>query len=1556
MSKRNPLRQNQFIKDEFNAYIRSTFQLKDQVFRKNFIDQLERFDLTNGPFLSFNLPFVANDTISDLIHKGLLDDEMKRMFKEGEMDTFKLYDHQVQAIKQVQAKNNLVITTGTGSGKTEAFLYPILNEIIKEIKAGNKTKGIRAFFLYPLNALINDQMNRLREILKFYPEITFGFFTGETKNKNGKITFQSEPEDLQLPNEIKTREQLRESPPHILFTNFSMLEYLLIRPTDDALLKQEAMSNWRFMVLDEAHTYRGSLAIEISLLIKRLVINANKHPQFILTSATLGRGRQDLEKIINFAETLTQSKFFEENIVFASRVPLKLTDAATVLNSATYSKLILSLDHLQTFNTLTECKLSDLKDIPQQLGQFLLKDKTFGILLNTIEKPILFTDLLKKIQKIKPTTHEELVDFIELIAKARYENTFLLDIKYHMFLRAPEGAFITLNESKHFRLINTKWIDGYKAFNIGICEYCKSSYIFGKIEDNILQQAEDVDIEDNLEEEEKNHLDFFIYPDGLTEAEVDRIKGEPEVTVYQLCNRCGNIRDPKQINSEVCDCQDCQRKEIYQIPSTHQVTHCYVCDNQKNTGLIKSFHIGKDSATALIAQILYQSFDVDEIPKIEITSPQVMSDSLFKAPVKRVKIEKPFKQFLAFSDSRQQASFFAKFYDYNDDRFLKKASLLNVIKNKKQKSLSMDELYTEIFALYTNKQMYKDETRNEVFLTILLELLLVDGAKSASKTGLYDFVLKLPSVIQQAEFLNHFKTKHKIDLSSEDWGTLIRLGLEVFRITPAISYPELTCDDSRRSDVLGYRRFMNQVALILPPNVDAKAKRGIRSFMPISHKNDYFVFFQKVLSISDSTAKEVWEDLWNMLGNPILGDEKILEIKPDSLNATIPYQKYQLMNGENIQWFQCNKCAHLTHYNFKDFCPSGDCHGQLILVDPKILYQDEYYQRQYRLRKIERTMIREHTAQLSPKQAREYQQDFMNKRINILSSSTTFEMGINLGSLSTVFLRNMPPFPSNYVQRAGRAGRSINTPSMIVTFCNNTSHDFTFYKDPIPMISGHIVPPYFTLGNQKIVLRHIMAFLLGKFFKLHPNLIESMGDFIDSSGELLFDEFLKTLPDSMLTTIDHELIPVELQNQLGKQQWLTHIRNESANLLTMMKELKDRIKFFEQELNNKTKANDFGTHAKYNMNLIRNEINVIAHLSSFNVIPRYGFPIDNVDLKIYNPNLGRQSDQYRLTRDLSVAISEFAPDSQIIVDKNMYTSRYIILPPEKELPTQYYAICPHCLHMNLSSTSPKALENCVYCGQSTTPKNGIIPQNKFVIPRYGFYTDYKETTSRTIKPKKSYSGDISYVGQGNLINPIEIVSPKITISKFKNSKLMIVNESGFYMCRSCGYTKLIKSSFIPFTNNPADSHTTYQGKKCLNQRLERVTLGHEFATDVGVIEAKVSMTYEQAISTLYALLEGVSLAAQIERKDINGVLTKNKDFYQFVLYDNVPGGAGHTSRLSSRDHLKQVFQKAWETVDSNCCAEETSCYACLRNYGNQKKHKDLSRQGAKFVLSQLLEF
>jgi ATP-dependent helicase YprA (DUF1998 family) len=426
MSKRNPLRQNQFIKDEFNAYIRSTFQLKDQVFRKNFIDQLERFDLTNGPFLSFNLPFVANDTISDLIHKGLLDDEMKRMFKEGEMDTFKLYDHQVQAIKQVQAKNNLVITTGTGSGKTEAFLYPILNEIIKEIKAGNKTKGIRAFFLYPLNALINDQMNRLREILKFYPEITFGFFTGETKNKNGKITFQSEPEDLQLPNEIKTRDQLRENPPHILFTNFSMLEYLLIRPTDDALLKQEAMSNWRFMVLDEAHTYRGSLAIEISLLIKRLVINANKHPQFILTSATLGRGRQDLEKIINFAETLTQSKFSEENIVFASRVPLKLTDAATVLNSATYSKLILSLDHLQTFNTLTECKLSDLKDIPQQLGQFLLKDKTFGILLNTIEKPILFTDLLKKIQKIKPTTHEELVDFIELIEINNQQNSLLL--------------------------------------------------------------------------------------------------------------------------------------------------------------------------------------------------------------------------------------------------------------------------------------------------------------------------------------------------------------------------------------------------------------------------------------------------------------------------------------------------------------------------------------------------------------------------------------------------------------------------------------------------------------------------------------------------------------------------------------------------------------------------------------------------------------------------------------------------------------------------------------------------------------------------------------------------------------------------------------------------------------------------------------------------------------------------------------------------------------------------------------------------------------------------
>ena len=218
------------------------------------------------------------------------------------------------------------ITTGTGSGKTESFLYPILNDLLFDVEKGNKEVGVRAIFLYPMNALVNDQIDRVRKILMHCPEITFGFFTGDTPEKSTANTRKKlgEENDIVIPdNELVSREEIRNNPPHLLFTNYSMLEYLLIRPNDYSIFKEQRLENWKYVVLDEAHTYNGSLGIELSLLLRRLTGLAPKRPQFILTSATLGQEGKSEADIIKFAKSLTSAEYEIGDIIFSKRIYLQ---------------------------------------------------------------------------------------------------------------------------------------------------------------------------------------------------------------------------------------------------------------------------------------------------------------------------------------------------------------------------------------------------------------------------------------------------------------------------------------------------------------------------------------------------------------------------------------------------------------------------------------------------------------------------------------------------------------------------------------------------------------------------------------------------------------------------------------------------------------------------------------------------------------------------------------------------------------------------------------------------------------------------------------------------------------------------------------------------------------------------------------------------------------------------------------------------------------------------------------------------------------------------------
>ncbi|MBC6404720.1 MAG: DEAD/DEAH box helicase [Rhodospirillales bacterium] len=379
------------------------------------------------------------DLSDSLLSKELLDvlDGKTPHFPDLRDDRYRLarsthpYAHQLDAWKTLLAEppSSVLVTSGTGSGKTECFLIPILEDLIQRYREQDQLRGVSALMLYPLNALINSQRERLLDWTHdFDGRIRFCLYNGGTPEQ------VPEAESRRFPSEVRDRATLRDDAPPILVTNITMLEYMLIRQIDAPIIEQ-SKGRLRWIVLDEAHTYVGSQAAEISLLLRRVLeafeVRA-EDVRFVATSATIGSGETVEEELRHFLADMAGIPANKVRIVVGKR------DVPRLKTSPTGDDVDVAL-----LNGFT-----DTEKLTHLVGA-----KPFRRLRNHLAdgEPLAISGAAKLLFNDDSRSRDAL-NIVETAAELHVGEKRLLPVRLHLFHRAQPGLWVCSNRECPERL------------------------------------------------------------------------------------------------------------------------------------------------------------------------------------------------------------------------------------------------------------------------------------------------------------------------------------------------------------------------------------------------------------------------------------------------------------------------------------------------------------------------------------------------------------------------------------------------------------------------------------------------------------------------------------------------------------------------------------------------------------------------------------------------------------------------------------------------------------------------------------------------------------------------------------------------------------------------------------------------------------------------------------------------------------------------------------------------------------------------------------------------
>ncbi len=1058
--------------EEYSEYVSSFLTIEDQRLR-DFISKelIEKGALWPPALLQLNPSYKKASTVEELVARGKLHTACADIFRDNLGETLTLFRHQQEAIETALGGRGFVVTSGTGSGKSMTYFIPIMDAILK---AGPSQPKVWAIIVYPMNALVNSQHQALEELASAYREKTGTDFPIRFNKYTGQ--------------DIENRQKIQENPPHILLTNYVMLELMMIRP-EEYVFVDRATTNLRYLVIDELHTYRGRQGADVAMLIRRLKERSgNPDLTCIGTSATMisGKAATPQERraaVAAFASQIFGTAFAPDQVIeetleraTAHGITIETVDLREAITKplpanpveflshplAVWAEAEFGLEEEEGGNLRRRAPIS-LKEGAERLAERVGLD--FDICREALHRLFLAGAALKV-----------------------NENEPLFSFKLHQFIAQGNRAFASL-EDRGRRLFDLeghafKERDGQlmTMFTLKFCRTCGMDYY------EVMLNGEDGRFHPISDEfrgsEEGEGFGYLYIPQEGTEVEWG-----PETLPSEWLTESGRVK--KSFREHV--------------PRPFWVWPDGSLSDVPAEGAVKAWFQPRPFRLCLNCGVFYTGKD-GEFAKLSglssegrSTSTTVLAlSSLMNAP--SAGIEAGARKILSFTDNRQDASLQSgHFNDFVQVSLLRSAIYDAVAKAGELRSHEIagrvvESMKLPFSAYAANKQIKEDSTQGKEITRTFTDI---------TEYRIYEDLRRGWRVVQpnleqcgllRMEYIDLEKTcreeehwegiKQLADAGPEKRYEILTAILDHFRRQLAIN---AACLDETRQQQLR-KRSEDTIDPRWGFEEQERLRQGTRFLLPgqegwlpgsfsLGRRSLIHRYLKRTVPAFDPDYESNMEKLMDLLCS---------------------FGLLRRGSERGITFVQLEPSAMI--WKLGDGTPASEPLYQRRADDPVYReaereanrYFREFYMRSAEL--LHEIEGREHTAQISYQNREERERRFRSGELKCLFCSPTMELGIDIADLQLVHMRNVPPTPANYAQRSGRAGRK-GDPALVLTYCHaGSGHDQYFFLHRREMVSGAVRPPRIDLTSEDLARSHLHSIWLAE---VGLSLGHSLTDLVD---------------------------------------------------------------------------------------------------------------------------------------------------------------------------------------------------------------------------------------------------------------------------------------------------------------------------------------------------------------------------------------------------------------------------------------------------------------------------